>query len=234
MSDVESQVRRQILSGGEIPTHPVAGVFPLLSESDPTAFTQLVEDIIASGEVFTPIVVSATGQLLDGRNRVAAIREAKSQGKKVKFTIEVREAGQVEDWVMSLNLHRRHLSPSQRAVIGQAYVRANAVELGKDAAEREAAEALGVSRQLIRKADKLASEDPKALEKVSKGEKVLTAAPVKVAPLDKPLGAKELERAKQVMTRASMEQLMELASFLKGCLIAAKQIETGRQAQAPE
>ncbi len=87
--------------------HPAANIFPML---DGPAYEALKADIFANG-VREPIV-NYRGQLLDGRNRLKACKE---------LGIEPMEAELDEDtdpvaYVLSANLHRRHLLTSQRAM----------------------------------------------------------------------------------------------------------------------
>ncbi|MCW2902234.1 MAG: hypothetical protein JWO67_4499 [Streptosporangiaceae bacterium] len=88
--------------------HPAAELFPLLQGA---AFTELVNDIREQG-LRDPIVFTPDGQLLDGRNRYRACR-------KIRDEEPMRRTEHSEPWayVISTNMHRRHLSESQRAMI---------------------------------------------------------------------------------------------------------------------
>ena len=88
--------------------HPLAGMFPLLEGDD---YTALLEDILANGQR-EPIVL-LRGQVLDGRNRYRACMD-------LGLTPQCRDLDAGEDpqrWVLSANLHRRHLTASQRAMV---------------------------------------------------------------------------------------------------------------------
>ena len=88
--------------------HPACLLFPRLPKDELNA---LAADIKANG--LRNSVVRYKGQVLDGRNRLAACKIAK-----VKPTfIEWDGTGSPVEWVISENLIRRHLSASQRAVI---------------------------------------------------------------------------------------------------------------------
>ena len=88
--------------------HPACLLFPRLPKDELNA---LAADIKANG--LRNSVVRYHGQILDGRNRLAACKIAK-----VKPTfIEWNGTGSPTEWVISENLIRRHLSASQRAVI---------------------------------------------------------------------------------------------------------------------
>lgn len=88
--------------------HAAAELFPLLQGDQ---FTELVNDIREHG-LREPIVFTPDGQLLDGRNRYRAC-------KKIQDEEPTRRTEHSEPWayVISTNVHRRHLSESQRAMI---------------------------------------------------------------------------------------------------------------------
>jgi len=89
--------------------HDAAKLFPLLPDEE---LADLAADIKAHG-LQNPLVL-LDGKLLDGRNRALA---CKKTGVAVK-TLSWKPNGiSPAQWVMSQNLHRRHLTPSQRAVI---------------------------------------------------------------------------------------------------------------------
>ena len=87
--------------------HALATLFPLLNGED---FDELVVDIEAHG-LCEPIVMFE-GKILDGRNRYRACIEA---GAEPTFT--VYQGNDPVAYVISLNLRRRHLDESQRAMV---------------------------------------------------------------------------------------------------------------------
>lgn len=88
--------------------HPIASMFPLIEGS---AFDDLVADIRDQG-LREPVVVDGDGVLLDGRNRVRACEVAG-----IKIAETVHDGSDVAAFIVSHNLHRRHLTDSQRAMI---------------------------------------------------------------------------------------------------------------------
>jgi len=92
--------------------HPVAEIFPLMADAELEA---LAADIKESG-LREPVWLHSDGRLIDGRNRYLACQKA-------GVAPTTREWGgdesQLLSFVVSLNLHRRHLSESQRAAIGE-------------------------------------------------------------------------------------------------------------------
>jgi hypothetical protein len=89
--------------------HPCANIFPLL-EGEP--FDALIADIRTHG-LREPITLTADGLILDGRNRYRACRQAK-----IEPHYETWDGvGSPLAFVLSRNVHRRHLDESQRAVV---------------------------------------------------------------------------------------------------------------------
>lgn len=89
--------------------HPAAMVFPLM---DGIELSSLVEDVRAHG-LLEPIVLHE-GMVLDGRNRLRACELA---GVTPRFVEWVPDGMTPLEWVVSHNLHRRHLTTAQRGVL---------------------------------------------------------------------------------------------------------------------
>lgn len=92
----------------QIAIHPIADIFPLL---DGQEFDALADDIAEHG-LREPLWLSKDGRLLDGRNRLRACQ-------RFGLVPETRtyQGDDIAAFVVSLNLRRRHLNESQRAMV---------------------------------------------------------------------------------------------------------------------
>jgi len=87
--------------------HRLAGLFPLIEGAE---FAELVADIKAHG--VREAIWLYDGQILDGRNRYRA-----AQAAGVECPSRTYRGGDALSFVVSANLHRRHLDESQRAMV---------------------------------------------------------------------------------------------------------------------
>lgn len=156
------------------PVHEAAELFPLIEGE---AFTELVENIRQFG-LREPIVMTSDGKLLDGRNRYRACLQA---GKEPRYQT-FRGPGNALQYVISANLHRRHLTTSQRSMIA-----ANIAKLEQGArtdlrqncrmSQDEAAVSLRVSPRNVRSAKKVKETGtPELVEAVRDGIVTVGAA----------------------------------------------------------
>lgn len=111
----------------DLPVHPAAEIFPLL---DAKAAAELALDIQRQG-LIDPLVIW-DGFLLDGRNRRAACKEASVDPRVEEFTGE-----DPVDFIISKNIHRRHLKLGERALLAAELAR---LGRGRPPARPEAAE----------------------------------------------------------------------------------------------
>lgn len=160
--------------------HPLCTLFPRIEGAE---FDALVADVKANG--LREAIVLHDGMILDGGNRYRACVQA---GVKPKFT-EFSGANLVT-FVLSANLHRRHLSAGQQAaIVASAQDWAKAQTVGKpksgnvaglERVQDRAAQS-GASERTQRMADKVAKADPELAKQVAHGEVSLPKAVAQVS-----------------------------------------------------
>ena len=170
--------------------HPAASVFPL----NPPAQQHALEESIRKTGLLHPIVLLEE-QILDGRNRLHACRKV---GVEPTFQ-QVDGAEDPVQYVLGANLHRRHLSGSQRAF---AAARLAALDHGRPTAEKrqdcrfsasQSAKLFGVSARLVRSARSVRRQGvPELVRAVERGDlSVGRAESVAKVPADQQLGLLE-------------------------------------------
>lgn len=172
--------------------HPLCTLFPRLSGAE---FDALRDDIKENG-LRQPIILHE-GMILDGGNRYRACIEAG-----IEPTFEQFDGGNLVSFVLSANLHRRHMSPGQQAAIvasAQDWAKAQAVGkpksgnvAGLDRVEDRAAQS-GASERTQRMADKVAKADPELAKRVAHGEVSLPKAVKQVSPKPAPKAKRTTE-----------------------------------------
>jgi N6-adenosine-specific RNA methylase IME4 len=160
--------------------HPLANLFPLIEGQE---FEALVADVREHG-VREPVVLFE-GKILDGRNRYRA-----AQAAGVEFDIREFDGDDALKFVVSLNLHRRHLNESQRAMVAAAIATlprgANQHAQICAPSQDDAAAMLNVSRRTVQAAAKVvANAAPEIVEAVQQGRiAVSDAAKIASRPQD--------------------------------------------------
>lgn len=157
--------------------HPLCTLFPRMAGAE---FVALVADIKANGQR-EPIIIH-DGLILDGGNRFRACLAAGVEPETMMFG-----GGNLVDYVLSVNLHRRHLSPGQQAaIVASAQDWATAQSVGRPSLEMvqdctistsaDRADKSGASVRTQKMADKVAKESPDLAKQVGRGEKTLPQA----------------------------------------------------------
>ena len=154
-------------------THPFADILPLL-EGEP--FEALVADIKANG--LLQAITIYGNMVLDGRNRLRACDAAGVEPRFVEY-----DGGDPLSFVLSQNLHRRHLDELQRAMIAAKLANMPAHRPADKSAnlrtsQSEAAAKLNVSERTVSSAVGVrAHATPELIEAVEQGKiKVSVAA----------------------------------------------------------
>jgi len=130
--------------------HPLAEMFPMMPDDE---LAELAEDIRENG-LLHPIILDADGQLIDGRNRLAACKLAN-----VEPRFEELSGHDPRAFIVSANLERRNLSKGQQAmVLAHIYPEPEKGGRGKNVESRKAAVSAGFSaRRLLRLAPSFAT-----------------------------------------------------------------------------
>jgi N6-adenosine-specific RNA methylase IME4 len=195
--------------------HPYANILPLLEGE---AFDSLVADIRANG-LMEPITIHE-GMILDGRNRRNACKAAGVEPRFLEFDGDDPLA-----FVLSLNVHRRHLSESQRGMIA---ARLETLKHGDNQHKRgdanlhvpraDAAKRLNVSSRTVASAAAVRDHaSPELVQAVDQG-----AIPVSV-------GAKLATASKDVQRRAVADP-KRAHTIVGQASRAAREAELGRKA----
>ena len=160
--------------------HPAAELFPVMDEA---AFAALVADIAAHGQR-EPILV-LDGQVIDGRHRLRACEQL---GLEPLVRQVSADDGDPFGLVVSLNLHRRHLSEGQRAIIaarlatlphGRPDANAQICAFTQD----EAAQHLKVSRRTVQHARAVLDHGIDELQAAVKGGEISVSAAAELSRL---------------------------------------------------
>ena len=161
-----------------IELHPLCTLFPRMLDQE---FMTLTADIKENG-LRQPITL-LDGMILDGGNRYRACLQAGVEPVFVNFA-----GGNIVSFVLSANLHRRHMTAGQQAAIvasAQDWSKAQphggdrktdqAVTLPLDTVAKRSAQS-GASDKTQRQADKVAKANPELAKKVAHGEVSLPEA----------------------------------------------------------
>ena len=172
--------------------HEIANIFPLM---EGTELTELSADIKKNG-LIDPIWLYEN-KILDGRNRYRACQEV---GVEPRF--QSYPGNDPLQYVISLNLHRRHLNESQRAVVA---ARLANMQVGDNQysgsanmptlSQSQAAKMLNVSERMVRTVKAIEREAPERLSEINLGKetatkiyKLIKRAEPPAEPLPLPLG----------------------------------------------
>lgn len=149
--------------------HPLSQLLPMMKEAE---LNELAQDIKLNG-CLAPVTLYE-GKILDGRNRLKACQLVGVEPKFRQLNGEDPIA-----FIVSVNIKRRHLTPSQRAMIA---ARIEGMKQGRpsrgsnsEKSRAEAAKELEVSPRSVATAKQVLEEaSPEDIEAVEQGEKTVT------------------------------------------------------------
>jgi len=202
----------------ELQLHALCEVFPEITGAE---FDALVADIKVNGQRET--IKLYEGQVIDGRNRYRACLAAGVEPKFEGISIE----GDIASYVLSLNLHRRHMTAAQSAAVVAAitdWSKAN-IRGGRRSTDEipeiplatvaDRAKASGTSERTQRTADTIAKQAPELLTEVAKGTLSLAGAVAKINE-GKPKSEQQIEAEKAAEdAHGDMDIVFELEAMHK-------------------
>jgi len=195
--------------------HALSKLFPLISGSD---FDELVADVAVHG-VQQPIVLYEF-QILDGRNRFAAAKAAGVECPYVEY-----EGDDPLGYVISLNLKRRHLTESQRAMVAANIAnmeQGERTDLEPSAnlqkvSQSDAAQMLNVSTRSVAAASKVKDEGAPELIAAVESGKVSVSAAADIA-------TRTQEEQQEIVARGEKE-ILEAAKAIRADKAVARRTE---------
>jgi hypothetical protein len=208
--------------------HPAADIFPLMADTDPGAWDAFVANIKNGLREPAAYIRDNDGPvLLDGRNRLDALERT---GRKITpetlndqaIFKQLSATLDAVAYIVSENLHRRHLSESQRAMVA---ARLAALQLGANqhsegTSIEGASHLLNVGRASVERAKTVQRDGTSELQRAVEMGKVSVSAAADVAtrPVDEQheivaRGTKEiLEAAKAIRAERAAKKSRRLAS----------------------
>lgn len=164
--------------------HPYATVLPMMGKIETD---ELAADIQANG--LRSDIILLDGKILDGRNRYNACRIARVEPRFREFNGD----GDPIDYIVSVNVKRRHLTASQKALVvakildlprGNPKLKSSKIPTNPKSAQNaelrtvaQAAKDVDVSPRTVGQAKQVLHEAPKeTVEKVERGEKSVATA----------------------------------------------------------
>jgi ParB-like chromosome segregation protein Spo0J len=187
--------------------HPLCAMFPVMEKAE---LKELADDIEANGQR-EPIKLFQK-QIIDGRNRFLACELIKR--KPVFETVKEKDPAAL---VKSLNIFRRHLGESQRAMLA-----AELMKMGNGLTIAEASKDLNVSGGSIKSARKVIGKGVKAVKEAVKKGKLAVYAGAKLADLPK------AEQRKAARTPESLRKALNKIGKPKRGKISSAELKTPR------
>ena len=198
--------------------HPIANLFEHMSIAD---FSALKNDIEKNGQL-TPIL-RWRGLILDGRHRYSACVALGIEPKYDDLQDSLTD-GEALKKTLSLNLHRRHLTLSQKALLGATLAQfekgsnqhtAKAVTSATSFTQQQVADLLKISADSIQRAKQI-KDIPELVQAVNNNELSLTEAArlVAFAPINNQKQLLQLTKEiRQIKLKKVRSKLIEAQNF---------------------
>ncbi|TDX72614.1 N6-adenosine-specific RNA methylase IME4 [Neorhizobium sp. R1-B] len=187
---------------GRYPHHVLADLFPMLSDGE---LNELAEDIAARGQE-NPVWIFQ-GRIIDGRNREEACHRAGIVPRYCEY-----QGDDPLGFVLSLNLRRRHLTESQRAMVAAKIVDwergINQVTSGSaNLPTREAARRLSISERAVVSAKRIREHGSENLIRAIDSGKISVSAGAELSYLER--------QAQEDALRAEKKQILQRAKEIR-------------------
>lgn len=187
--------------------HPLSAIFPRM---DSDAFELLKADLKANGQR-QPITILG-GMILDGGHRYRACTELGIEPKLVEF-----EGSDPIAFVISANMHRRHMTPSQSAMVAASLANmqsggtganqhndgCRSANLQSSVSQSQAADMLQVSVRTVASAARVIDSGTPELVEAVKAGTVSVSKAAKIATLPKPEQAAAMAAPKATKSAAT-------------------------------
>lgn len=200
--------------------HPAAELFPLMTAEE---LRGLIGDIKENGQ--REPVALWNGKLIDGRNRAIACE-------KLGLDLDCCELDPDTDpikWVLSHNLHRRHLTPSQKAMVAvklkellepeakerkkrkpsDSVVEKLPPQNGSSKSRDRAAAAVGISGKLVDAAEKVTKKGSMELQRAVTSGQVSVSRAAKIADAPKSKQAELIDAPRQCGDEPALKKMIE-------------------------
>jgi len=175
MSKTKRATAKKERAPKKIQFHPLCEMFPVMDE---TELGQLADDIKAHGQ--REPILTLKGQIIDGRNRYLACQRV---NQKPRFkALNTKNPAEV---VASLNVHRRHLTESQRAMMLMELGGISAGAESRDPSIAQAAKMSRTSTGTIKRAKNVKAKAVKKVKKAVLAGKLTVHEAAKIAKLPK-------------------------------------------------
>jgi hypothetical protein len=186
--------------------HPFADLFPLIEGED---YNKLKEDVNING-LLEPIVIH-DNKIIDGRNRYRCTIDL---GIKPIFKQYEGKEESLLSFILSLNLHRRHLSEGQRSIIAAKLANldpgrpATSLTVSTDTvSQSDAAAALDVSRVSVNRANRVLNRGSDGLVDLVESGRLGVLPASEVATLD--------EQDQNIIIARGEEEILAVAKEIR-------------------
>ena len=152
--------------------HEIANIFPMMTDAE---FEQLKDDIVLNGQL-DPVVLYE-GKILDGRNRWKVCTEL---GLVINY--DQYRGNNPLSFVISKNLHRRHLNETQRAVVASRIAnmrqgeRTDLVPIDIKLSMGGASKLLNIGRNTVARVKEVERKAPELIPQMERGEMTVNQA----------------------------------------------------------